>query len=329
MKILVVSGFLGSGKTTFIKALAQHTNKDFAVLENEYGAAGIDGERLENSLNGGNGAVSIWEMTERCICCSAKGEFAASVLTISNAVDPEYLVVEPTGVGMLSRIMENLKQIEYERIALLAPVTMADAQNHARFRREYPELYADQIASAGTIVISKGEHLGEDEKNVLCAELRAMNPAARIIKDPYPALALKDWLLFLEQGWDGTVIARRSEEDAERALPDSFSITGARIASPEHLIVFLEDLVRGAFGAISRAKGQILCGSMTLQFDAAGALYSVTEAEGTFSGKAVFIGYGLERQKIRRRLLRPLMRGIRLFEQTGRKTQKSARVKRF
>ena len=116
MKILIVSGFLGAGKTTFIKALARCTGKKFAVLENEYGAAGIDGDRLNQSMK--NGEVNLWEMTDGCICCSAKGDFATSVLTIANAVDPEYLVVEPTGVGMLGHIVENLQQIEYERISL-------------------------------------------------------------------------------------------------------------------------------------------------------------------------------------------------------------------
>ena len=124
MKILIVSGFLGAGKTTFIKALAKHTGKEFAILENEYGAAGIDKDRLETEL--ASGTVNIWEMTEGCICCSAKGDFALSVLSIANAVDPEYLVIEPTGVGKLGNIVENLKQIEYDRITLLAPVTVVD-----------------------------------------------------------------------------------------------------------------------------------------------------------------------------------------------------------
>ena len=68
MKILIVSGFLGAGKTTFIKALARCTGKKFAVLENEYGAAGIDGDRLNQSMK--NGEVNLWEMTDGCICCS-------------------------------------------------------------------------------------------------------------------------------------------------------------------------------------------------------------------------------------------------------------------
>lgn len=81
MKILIVSGFLGAGKTTFIKALAKHTKKDFAILENEYGAAGIDADRLR--AEEGQSPVNIWEMTEGCICCSAKGDFSLSVLSIA------------------------------------------------------------------------------------------------------------------------------------------------------------------------------------------------------------------------------------------------------
>lgn len=93
MKILIVSGFLGAGKTTFIKRLSQNIGKKFVILENEYGAAGIDGLRLGKSQQ--ELRENIWEMTEKCICCSGKKDFASSVLTIANAVDPEYLIVEP------------------------------------------------------------------------------------------------------------------------------------------------------------------------------------------------------------------------------------------
>ena len=94
MKILIVSGFLGAGKTTYIKALAKHTKKDFAILENEYGAAGIDADRLR--AEEGQSPVNIWEMTEGCICCSAKGDFSLSVLSIANTIDPEYLLFTRT-----------------------------------------------------------------------------------------------------------------------------------------------------------------------------------------------------------------------------------------
>ena len=109
MKILVVSGFLGAGKTTFIRTLAERTKKDFAVMENEYGAVNVDGDLLEQTND-----LNIWELTEGCICCSMQNDFATSILTIANTVDPEYLIVEPTGVGMLSKMIENMvSKMEY------------------------------------------------------------------------------------------------------------------------------------------------------------------------------------------------------------------------
>ena len=97
MKILIVSGFLGAGKTTFIKEMSRKLDRDFVVMENEYGETNMDETFLQD-----NEKLNIWEMTEGCICCTMKADFASSILTIANTLDPEYLIVEPTGVGMLS-----------------------------------------------------------------------------------------------------------------------------------------------------------------------------------------------------------------------------------
>ena len=150
MKVLIVSGFLGAGKTTFIREMSRKTSLDFVVMENEYGEVGIDADLLDNDRQ-----MDIWELTEGCICCSMKSDFASSVLTIANTLDPEYLIVEPTGVGVLSNVIRNLQQIQYQRITLLSPVTILDARNFNDSLREYRELMEDQIRAAGTIVVSK------------------------------------------------------------------------------------------------------------------------------------------------------------------------------
>ena len=100
-------------KTTFIKEMAAKTGRDFVIMENEYGEAGIDSALLKQEKN-----INVWELTEGCVCCTMKADFASSVLTIANTLDPEYLIVEPTGVGMLSSIIQNIRQISYERILL-------------------------------------------------------------------------------------------------------------------------------------------------------------------------------------------------------------------
>lgn len=191
MKILIVSGFLGAGKTTFIKRLARNVDQRFAILENEYGAAGIDGARLGQNRQGTQ--KNVWEMTEQCICCIGKKDFAASVLTIANVVDPEYLIVEPTGVGSLARIIENLRQIEYERIQLLSPVTIVDVYSYRRYMAEYPELYQDQIRSADTIIVSKTEACQAEEKQRIQKFLQEINSQAKIITDYASTMTREDY----------------------------------------------------------------------------------------------------------------------------------------
>ena len=311
MKILIVSGFLGAGKTTFIKALAKHTGKEFAILENEYGAAGIDKDRLETEL--ASGTVNIWEMTEGCICCSAKGDFALSVLSIANAVDPEYLVIEPTGGGKLGNIVEILKQIEYDRITLLAPVTVVDIHSYRRYLQEYPELYQNQIAEAGTILVSKTEQASAEEKQQVFSALRSINPTAQIITDHYSHLSPDEWLHLLEKGRDGFLHHSPSSEasastDSEQ-LPDSFTLKHVHMRSPESLFLFLENLIRGHFGNIFRAKGQLPAGDTWLQFDVADSRYSILNCEPAADSEVVFIGTDIHRQPIRRLCLTKITAG--------------------
>lgn len=222
MKILIVSGFLGAGKTTFIKRLARNVDQRFAILENEYGAAGIDGARLGQNRQGTQ--KNVWEMTEQCICCIGKKDFAASVLTIANVVDPEYLIVEPTGVGSLARIIENLRQIEYERIQLLSPVTIVDVYSYRRYMAEYPELYQDQIRSADTIIVSKTEACQAEEKQRIQKFLQEINSQAKIITDYASTMTREDYQSLLLGGrYEKEVQDTQSGEKMRRPSPSKIS----------------------------------------------------------------------------------------------------------
>ena len=301
MKILIVSGFLGAGKTTFIQALAKITGKEFAVLENEYGEVGIDGEILKE---GTNGEINIWEMTEGCICCSMKGDFAASVLTIANTVDPEYLVVEPTGVGVLSSILDNVGQIVYERIALLAPVAIVDGHSYTRYMREYRELYTDQIRAAHTIFVSKYEQASQEEREWLGERLRALNPDATICAEHYSTLPKEAFLQLLRQNFDGSSMEEPSRpvDGREEEMPSTLSFQDARISGIDRLVPMLEAIIRGQYGRIVRAKGVLLVGKEKMRFDVADGRYAITGAEQERETAVVFIGHDLQRQRLRRLL---------------------------
>ena len=296
MKILVISGFLGAGKTTFIRELSRRTGRDFAVMENEYGQVGIDGSVLEQDAP----ELNIFELTEGCICCSMKSDFATSVLTIANTVDPEFLIVEPTGVGLLSRIIENLNQIQYERITLLSPITILDGNSFEQYRKDYPDILIDQISSAPTILISKMESSDEDEIAKVGNRLRELAPNAEIVTEHYSRKPDSWWNGLLEKGLSGPL---PKTVDAELDM-ENLGLKDVVLDSPDELLLLLNGVVSGVFGRICRAKGYMKAGESWLRFDVAGNRYSITGCEEMDESRAVFIGNDLKRSWLRNILLK-------------------------
>jgi G3E family GTPase len=295
MKVLVVSGFLGAGKTTFISEMARRSRRKFVVMENEMGAVGVDGDYLSASLGEG---VEIYELTQGCICCSMKTDFATSVLTIESALQPDYLLVEPTGVGMLSRIMDNLSKIAYERIELLSPITVLDSLNWRQYAQEFPEIFADQLASAGTVVFSKAENLPSEERRELESVVRSHAPHAEMVSQPYGQQDAEWWEKLWLTSLDGSLIREQASEEAGPEL-DIASLEDLSVPSPGHLVPFLEDVLRGRFGNIVRAKGNVQAGDFMVRFDVAGGQYCITGSDAEKEAcKAVFIGKNLDKRAL-------------------------------
>ncbi len=295
MKVLVVSGFLGAGKTTFISEMARRSKRKFVVMENEMGAVGVDGDYLSASLGE---CVEIYELTQGCICCSMKTDFATSVLTIESALQPEYLLVEPTGVGMLSRIMDNLSKIAYERIELLSPITVLDSLNWRQYAREFPEIFADQLASAGTVVFSKAENLPSEERKELESVVRSHAPGAEIVSQPYGQQNAEWWEKLWLTSLDGSLIKEQASEETGPEL-DIASLEDLSVSSPGLLVPFLEDVLRGRFGNIVRAKGNVQAGDFMVRFDVAGGQYCLTGSDAEKETcKAVFIGRNLDKRAL-------------------------------
>ena len=310
MKVLVISGFLGAGKTTFIQELARRTGRDFVVYENEYGQADIDAKVLSETDE-----LSVWESTENCICCSGKQDFATSVLTIANSLDPEYLVVEPTGVARLSSVLENVDQVSYERISLLAPLVIVDAVAWQRQKDRYPDIYLDQVRTAPVVVVSKAQLAGPGELEALTSWVRELNPAAQVVDQPWGALEDAWFCQLLTHDLDPARAAIQPEVALAEDEFESLSLAGIALPSESHLLWFLDALVAGVFGEVVRAKGYLPCGEKDgrggqwLRFDVVDRTWQVTGAEPPEDGQSlgVFIGPEVRRPWLREVLL-PLVR---------------------
>lgn len=309
MKILVVSGFLGAGKTTFIKELIRRTKKQPVILENEYGDNNLD----SRSLSGG-GALEILEFMEGCVCCTKKDSFVNTVLSISAAMDPEYLVIEPTGVGKLGNILSSIRRIEYERIALLPLVLVLAPRSINSYLKEFPEIYTDQVKHASKIVFSKSENESPELLQRVTEQIRAINENAEIIFTHYSTMD-DAWWNALFEGSESAVKTVETPEYRKRSLgyslndvaqnlgqPQQITLKNVALSSLAELIVLLEDVLRGRFGYIPRAKGVVLVGAEYLRFDLADNLYAIIGAdEKEPKSQLTFIGNRLDVEGLRAR----------------------------
>ncbi len=297
MKILIVSGFLGAGKTTFIKEMIERTKKNLVILENEYGQNNIDSKELSGN---GPADLKLLEFMEGCVCCTQKDKFSNTILTISAGLDPEYLVVEPTGVGKLSNIIAAIKKVMYEKIILLNPIVVVSPRGFYDNMAEFPEIYTDQLRYAGTVVLSKIENENINVINEVADKIHEINPSADIITEHYSKMDVTWWesLLSCEDSLEEDIA--KTEETSELMSVD---INLASFDGISELVIFLEDALRGTFGYITRAKGVIKVGSEWMRFDLADKMYSIVgEQSAEPKTQSVFFGKDIDKEHLMDRL---------------------------
>ena len=182
----VISGFLGAGKTTFIKRLVEG-NKDKGktiIIENEFGEIGIDGGFLKNS------GIEIKEMNSGCICCSLAGDFEASLRELLEKYSPNRVIIEPSGVGKLSDVLKAVSDVEKDLpVESNSAVTVVDVKKCKMYMKNFGEFFNNQIQFANTIILSRTD-LADDKKiEEAVALIKGVNPDATIVTTPLDKLS--------------------------------------------------------------------------------------------------------------------------------------------
>ena len=198
-KIDIISGFLGAGKTTFIKKLLKEAiaGEKVVLIENEFGEIGIDGGFLKDS------GIEIREMNSGCICCSLVGDFGRSLNEVLTKYTPDRVIIEPSGVGKLSDVMKAVCDVAGEiDVVLNGSVTVVDAQKCKMYMKNFGEFFNNQIESAGTIVLSRTD-VADADKVAQCVEMiREKNPKAAIVTTPIDKLTGEQRLEIIEKPTD-------------------------------------------------------------------------------------------------------------------------------
>lgn len=295
MKVLVISGFLGAGKTTFIQTMIRKTGKRFCILENEYAGSKVDTTILEEEDD-----VNVWEMTEGCICCTMKNNFANKILNISGLLQPDYLIVEATGIGFLSRIIANIQTVEHEWIRLMQAVTVVDAASVLEKTYLEDDLYLDQLGSAQVIVLSKGESWAEEDLTQAGKILRQLNHNAEIITDHYSTMPKEWWDGLLKKYYDGHIA---EPAGAEEDRWDSLTLNDVTVPDLTDLLILMQDLVNGRYGKIIRVKGILETDVQWYLCNISGGIYQVQCIAPQEKSNIVFIGEAFDKESLRSKFI--------------------------
>ena len=181
VKIDIISGFLGAGKTTLIKKLLQDAFKgqQVVLIENEFGEIGIDGGFLKDA------GIEIKEMNSGCICCSLVGDFGTSLKEVVTKYDPDRILIEPSGVGKLSDVIKAVQGVQDEvDIKLNSYTTVVDAKKCKMYMKNFGEFFDNQIQYAGAIIMSRTDIASEKKVQESLELLRSLNKDAAIITTP-------------------------------------------------------------------------------------------------------------------------------------------------
>ena len=198
-QIDIVSGFLGAGKTTLIKKLLKEAlnGQKVVLIENEFGEIGVDGGFLKEA------GIEIKEMNSGCICCSLVGDFGTSLKEVMTTYTPERILIEPSGVGKLSDVMKAVQDVDMgEDVVLNSAVAVVDASKCKMYIKNFGEFFINQIAHAGTIILSRTQNVSEEKLEKAIALIREHNEKATIITTPWDKLDGVDILKTIEGATD-------------------------------------------------------------------------------------------------------------------------------
>ena len=194
-KIDIISGFLGAGKTTFIKKMLEESFKDEQVvlIENEFGEVGIDGGFLKDA------GIEITEMNSGCICCSLVGDFATNLHEVINKYHPDRILIEPSGVGKLSDVMKSVIDIEKEEDGKLnALVTVVNALKASKQMKAFGEFFNNQIEYATTVILSRSQNATPEQLEFCVKQIQNLNAKAAIITTDWNSISGKKILEVME-----------------------------------------------------------------------------------------------------------------------------------
>ena len=328
-KIDIISGFLGAGKTTFIKKMIDevYTGEKLVLIENEFGEVGIDGGFLKDS------GIEISEMNSGCICCSLVGDFAKNLQEVLDKFSPDRILIEPSGVGKLSDVMASVIDLEKTHdVKVNALVTVVNALKASKQMKAFGEFFNNQIEYATTVVLSRSQKATPEQLEFCVKQIQKLNPKAAIITTPWDEIQGSQILKVIE-GQDNLemkTLAEAAHEAHEHEhhhdhdhghdhihdhehhhdhdhehhhADDVFTSWGKETphiferATIEHALKAFAETED--YGTVIRSKGMVQSTDGTwIYFDLVDGEYELRTGEPDYTGRLVVIGTGIDEHQL-------------------------------
>lgn len=305
IKMDIVSGFLGAGKTTLIKKYLQALRakgENVVLVENDFGSIGIDKKLLQV------GSLEIYEINQGCLCCSLRGNFVMTLQEIAQKIKPDRVIIEPSGIFILSEIFDffTYSSVE-ENYVLNSIVTVVDALNYEDEKEKFGQFFVNQIESAQALVLSKTTFVSEADLLAIVEELADQYHGREIIACDWDALDDDDvyQIFHAERSLQATAARLKRtkrnfrEHKRERGLHGftSCSFHPKGIYTADDVAQKLEDL--RDMGEVLRGKGFLAGTDGQWEFQYVNGQYQIKPQSKDFSEPAVcFIGKNLGKEAI-------------------------------
>jgi len=212
----LVTGFLGTGKTTLIRHLLQQCPEDerWAVLVNEFGEAGMDGLLLDNA------GVAIEEVAGGCLCCVAAPAFSVGLNRLIRQHHPDRILIEPSGLGHPAQILEQLRSPLYQQVLeTQATLCVMDARHLDSPRHRAHPNFIDQIHLADVLIANKADCYGETEEQAFLDFAATLQPP-------------KERLVITQHGRVDTTLLSLGSADRHACFPEAHAFLLAQETTP-------------------------------------------------------------------------------------------------
>ncbi len=246
--LYIVTGFLGAGKTTYIKFLLDklaNEGKKTVYIVNEFGETGLDG------ILSGKKEDEVFELSNGCICCTLKDEICLTIKYVQATINPDIIIFESSGIFLADDFLTLLRtEGVLKTTHIMNVICIVDAQNFRTTPSFAGSVLNSQIKYASTLIVSKLTK--ETDTEALACDLKNINPSANIVMRPYEDIKDEDTCMLMTPN---SSPLRTGRVAAAHKAFSSVSVKPERGFTRTELDSLLSRLTSGSLGEIVRAKG--------------------------------------------------------------------------